>query len=197
MQQPLEPAGSLTIRTDRLDRGHHRGGDGGRIVLRIYTEEVNYRAEPLLAGALRRPTYMASNVLVALIGLAIAMLVAGMLLGAVVAAQDDAFSVSDVVRQSIVTIPAVWALVALVLAAVGAAPSRRVIGWIGIVATFGLTILGPTFNLPDWALDVSPLRHVPNILAPTVDWMGLLWIAGAIAVLLTVGFVGYRRRDII
>ena len=143
---------------------------------------------------------MASNVLVALIGLAIAMLLAGLLLGAVVAGQDDALSVSDVVRRSIVTIPAVWALVALValvLAAVGAAPSRRVIGWIGIVATFGLTILGPTFNLPDWALDVSPLRHVPNILAPTVDWMGLLWIAGAIAVLLTVGFVNCCRRDII
>jgi ABC-2 type transport system permease protein len=86
---------------------------------------------------------------------------------------------------------------ALAVAAVGAAPSKRVVGWMGIVATFGLTILGPTFKLPDWAMAASRLRHVPNMLAPTDDWTGLRWIAGAIAVLLTVGFIGYRRRDII
>ncbi len=41
------------------------------------------------------------------------------------------------------------------------------------MATFGLTILGPTFKLPDWVLGISPLRHVPNVTAVSPDWSGL------------------------
>ena len=65
-----------------------------------------------------------------------------------------------------------------------------------MVATFGLTILGPTFNLPDWVLDISPLRHVPNVTAASPDWTGLVWLSGFIVVFSAIGFVGFRRRDI-
>jgi ABC-2 type transport system permease protein len=170
---------------------------GVQIVLRVYAEEVDYRVEPLLAGSLRRQTYLAGNALVAFLGTAVALLVAGTGLGLVAAAKDDTISAANVVKQSLVTIPALWTLVALALAAVGAVPRLRMIGWLGVVATFGLTILGPTFNLPDWALGFSPLRHVPNVTAPSPDWTGLAWLAGFIVLFLTVGFVGYRRRDIV
>ena len=96
-----------------------------------------------------------------------------------------------------VTIPAVWALVGLALAAVGAAPRLRMVAWLGIVATFGLTILGPTFNTPEWALNFSPLHHIPNVVAPSPDWTGLAWVSGFAIAFLAIGFLGYRRRDIL
>ncbi|TCC66539.1 multidrug ABC transporter permease [Kribbella pittospori] len=170
---------------------------GVQVILRIYAEEIDYRVEPLLAGSLRRHTYLASNVLVALAGSAVALLVAGVGLGLVASARDDAVAVGDVVRQALVTIPAVWVLIGLAVATVGAAPTRRLVAWLGIVATFGLTILGPTFNLPDWALDISPLRHVPNVTAASPDWTGLAWLCGIAVLFTTIGFVGYRRRDIV
>lgn len=170
---------------------------GVQVILRVYAEEIDYRVEPLLAGSLRRPTYLASNVLVAMLGTAAALLVAGVCLGLVASAKDDSISFGNVVEQSLVTIPAVWVLVGLAIAAVGAAPSRRLIAWLGVVATFGLTILGPTFKLPDWALDISPLRHVPNVTAASPDWTGLVWLTAVVVLFLAVGFAGFRRRDVI
>lgn len=170
---------------------------GVQVILRVYAEELDYRVEPLLAGSLRRTTYLASNAVVALVGTAIAMLVAGTGLGIVSHAQDDSVAVGDVWTQALATIPAVWVLVALAIAAVGAAPSRRLVAWLGVVATFGLTILGPTFKLPDWALDISPLRQVPDVTAATPDWAGLGWLGLVAAALLAIGFVGFRRRDVL
>jgi ABC-2 type transport system permease protein len=170
---------------------------GVQVILRIYAEEIDYRVEPLLAGALRRHSYLASNVLVAFAGTALALLVAGTGLGLVASSKDDSVSIGNVVQQALVTIPAVWVLVGLAVAAVGAAPTRRLVAWLGVVATFGLTILGPTFKLPDWALDISPLRHVPNVTAASPDWTGLVWLCGIAVLFTAIGFAGYRRRDVI
>lgn len=170
---------------------------GVQVALRIYAEEIDYRVEPLLAGALRRQVYLASNAVVAFAAPAVALLVAGTALGLVAAAENDTISAGDVIVQAAVTIPAVWTLIALAFAAVGAAPSRRLVGWLGVVATFGLTLLGPTFNLPGWALAISPLRHAPNVTLTAPGWSGLGWLATVTALFLTIAFTGFRRRDIV
>ena len=169
---------------------------GVQIIMRIHTEETDNRVEPLLAGALRRPTYLAVNVLLACAATALAMLLAGIGLGWVAHRHDAAISQGQVTVQALVTAPAVWVLVALATAAVGAHPSRRLVGWLGVLATFGLTLLGPTFNLPESVLTISPLRHVPTIGAADPAWAQLGWLAAALVVFLGVGFAGFRRRDI-
>jgi ABC-2 type transport system permease protein len=170
---------------------------GVQIVLRIHGEEVDYRVEPLLAGSLRRSTYLASNAAIALLGPTVGLLLAGSALGIVAHANRDSIAVADVIKQSLATTPAVWTLIGLSVAAVGAAPSRRLIAWLAVVATFGLTILGPTFKLPNWALDISPLRHVPNVTAASPDWAGLGQLTLTLLLFLAIGFAGFRRRDIL
>ena len=169
---------------------------GVGIVMRTYAEESQWRADPLLAGSLTRPRHLASNAVVAFGGPAVAMLVAGVVIGLVAASREPAISATDVLEQSLVTTPAVWVLVALALAAVGARPAARLVGWLGIVATFALTILGPTFKLPAWILGISPMWHVPTVTATQPDWTGLAWLALAATLLTTAAFTGYRRRDI-
>jgi ABC-2 type transport system permease protein len=170
---------------------------GVQVVLRMYAEETDYRVEPLLAGSVTRAVYLASNALVAFAAAAVALLVAGSGLALVAASGSSTVAAGDVLRQAVVTIPAVWTLVALALAVVGARPAVRVVAWLGIVATFGLTILGPTFRLPAWALDISPLRHVPAVTAADPGWTGLAWLAAATAGFLLVAFTGFRRRDVL
>ncbi|AWB92589.1 ABC transporter permease [Aeromicrobium chenweiae] len=168
---------------------------GVQVALRIRAEEVAGRVEPLLAGSLRRQVYLASNLVVGLAGSALAMVTTGITLG--LAGPRDDVSARDVVEQAAATVPAVWLLVAIAFAAVGGAPRVRLIGWVGVVASFGLTILGPTFKLPDWALDISPFRHVPAVTGPSPDWSGLAWLCAVTLVLLTAAFAGFRRRDVL
>lgn len=169
---------------------------GVQVVMRVHAEETDLRLEPLLSASLRRRTYLASNAVVALAATAAAMLVAGTTLGLVASAAEDSISFGDVLAQAAVTVPAVWVLVALALAAVGAAPALRAAGWLGVVVTFGLTILGPTLDLPQRVLDVSPLAHVPRVTEAAPDWAGLAGLGAVAIVLLVAGFVGFRRRDV-
>ena len=170
---------------------------GVQIVLRMYTEESQDRVDPLLAGALRRPSYLASNALLAFAASATAMVVSGAVIGAVAARVETTVSANDVMEQALVTIPAVWTLVALALAAVGAWPAARLVGWLGIVGAFALTLLGPLFRLWTWILAISPLWHIPNVTASSPDWSGLAWISLASGVFVAVAFIGFRARDIL
>jgi hypothetical protein len=93
------------------------------------------------------------------------MAVAGTVLGLVAQSAGSGISASDVLGQAVAGIPAVWALVAVALAAVGANPRIRLVGWLAPVATFALTIFGPLFRLWNFFLGISPFWHVPNITA--------------------------------
>lgn len=169
---------------------------GVGIVMRAYAEEAEWRTDPLLAGSLTRSRHLASTAALALTGVALAMLLAGTMIGLVAAAREPAISAGDVLGQAVATIPAVWVLVGLAIAAYGARPALRLVGWLGIVATFALTILGPIFRLWDWVLGISPMWHVPTVTATQPDWSGLVWLALLASLLTSLGFRGYRRRDI-
>lgn len=166
---------------------------GVQIVNRIILEENEFRVEPLLAGSVRRSTYLASNLAIAYLTPAICLLIAASVIGLVAA--NTGIAIGDVLTQAAVTIPAVWTLIAVGAAAVGARPALRLAGWLAIIAAFGLTILGPTFKLPDWALSISPLHDVPNITA-SPHWTGLTIVIAVFAALTTIAFTGFRRRDI-
>jgi ABC-2 type transport system permease protein len=87
-------------------------------------------------------------------------------------------------------------MIAVGLAAVGARPAIRMLGWLVIVASFALTQLGPTFKLPNWALGISPLYHVPNVTVASPNWTGLVALILIACALTAVAFAGYQRRDI-
>ncbi len=168
---------------------------GVQIVTRIIVEENNFRVDPLLAGALRRRTYLASNLAIAYLTPAICLLIAATVIGLVAASTGTGIAFRDVLAQAAATIPAVWTLIAVGAAAVGARPAVRLAGWLAIIGAFGLTILGPTFKLPGWALSISPLHHVPNITA-SPHWTGLAIVSVVFGLLTAVAFAGFRHRDI-
>jgi len=123
-------------------------------------------------------------------------LIAGTLVAWLASAGDVGVTFSDVVVQAVATIPASWTVVAVAVAVVGARPVVSLVAWVGVVATFALTLLGPTFGLDDWVLGISPFWHVPNTAVADPDWSGLGWISLVTLGLLLVGFAGFRRRDL-
>ncbi|MBT0994697.1 ABC transporter permease [Cellulomonas sp. DKR-3] len=169
---------------------------GVQVMLRVRAEELEDRVEPVLAGAVARPRYLASNVLVALGSPTVFVLVAGTLVATLAAGADIGVDFGDVVLQAVVTVPAVWTVVALSVAVVGARPAAGLAAWLGVLVSFVLTLLGPTFGLDDWVLGISPFWHVPHASGPDPDWTGLGWVTLFTAGFLLVGFAGFRRRDL-
>lgn len=169
---------------------------GIQTVLKVRSEEIEDRVEPLLAGAITRPRYYASNVVLALIASAVYVLLAGTIIAVLASQADVGLNLGDSILQAVATIPAVWTVVALSTAVVGARPVFLLAAWVGVVVSFALTLLGPMFNLWDWILGISPFWHIPNVTLGDADWSGLGWISLFTLFFLLVGFVGFRRRDL-
>ncbi|QDB78740.1 multidrug ABC transporter permease [Georgenia wutianyii] len=169
---------------------------GVQTMLKVRSEEMEDRVEPVMATAVTRSRYYVGNVLLALGAPTIYLLIAGTLVAALASGSDIGVTFSDVLLQALATVPAVWTVVAVSAAVIGARPAVSLAAWIGVVASFGLTLLGPTFGLDDWVLGISPFWHVPEVTATAVDLTGLLWITLFTTGFLLIGFAGFRRRDL-
>ncbi|WP_228373365.1 ABC transporter permease [Demequina gelatinilytica] len=167
-----------------------------QIILRVRKEEMDDRVEPLIATPTSRARYYASNVVVAM-GAAVAFLViAGVIVAGFASSADIGVTYGQAFGQALATIPAVWTVIAVAVAVVGARPKVSIAAWAGVLLSFGLTLLGPTFGLDDWVLAISPFYHVPAVATSTVEWAGLGVVFLVGAALVTVGFAGFRRRDL-
>ena len=123
-------------------------------------------------------------------------LIAGNVIAALASHAGIGVNFGDVTLQAVATIPAVWTVIAVSVAVIGARPIVSLAAWLGVFASFVLTLLGPTFKLWDWILAISPYWHIPNVTDASPDWSGLAWISLVTLLLLLVGFAGFRRRDL-
>ena len=169
---------------------------GVQVMLKVRSEELEDRVEPVIAAGATRSRYYASNVLVALVMPAWCLLVAGTLIATLASTANIGVTFGDVLLQAVATVPAVWTVVAVSIAVVGARPHVALAAWIGVLLSFALTLLGPTFKLWDWILAISPFWHVPNVTLADANWVGLLWISLVTVLFIVIGFVGFRRRDL-
>lgn len=170
---------------------------GVQIMNRLRTEEEEFRVEPLLATPLSRVRMFLAPVGTALLVTGVLILLAGAVVGLFVANGDNGVTFGETLLQALATVPAIWAVVGVSVLVIGARPQVAIAAWIGVVASFGLTLLGPTFRLPDWVLGISPFHHIPTVSSDGATWTGLTVVGIVALALMVVGLVGYRRRDII
>ncbi|MGV9817204.1 ABC transporter permease [Nocardia xishanensis] len=166
-------------------------------VLRARGEETGGRAEPILAAPVSRDRWLASHLTVALGGAAFVLacggLGAGLSYGLTVA---DAFPPLRMTGAALVSLPAVWAVIAVATIACGWAPKAAVpLAWTVFAYCAVAALFTTAFDLPDWFDEASPFTHLPRAPLQSVTAAPIL-VTTAIAVAgLTAGFAGFRRRD--
>jgi ABC-2 type transport system permease protein len=171
---------------------------GIQAALRVRSEETEQRAEPVLATAVSRASWLGSHVLVALGGSALLLAVAGLAAGLTNGAQDGDLgpALRRLLPAALVQVPAVWVLVAIVVVLVGLAPRAATGAWGALIAFLLIGELGPLLDVDQAVRDVSPFAHVPRLPGGDYTSAPLLGLVATAAVLLVVGFVGFRRRDL-
>jgi ABC-2 type transport system permease protein len=160
-------------------------------------EETAGRAEPVLGTALSRTRWIAAHVVIALVGGAVLLLIAGATLGLGAAATSgDGAYVGRVIGAALAYTPAVWLTTALTVAAFGVLPRAAGIAWALLGYAVFVVYLGSLLNLPGWLMNLSPYQHVPRLPASGFTATPLIVLTLIAAGLLTVGFAGFRRRDL-
>ncbi|WP_280305013.1 ABC transporter permease [Nocardia neocaledoniensis] len=167
-------------------------------VLHLHEEENTDRAESVLAAAVSRSGYAASHLLFAILGPAVALLVAGLGIGVVWGASvgDVGGRLGDSLAAVAVQLPAVWVVTAIALLLFGLLPKYAAAAWAVLSAMIGIELLGAFGTLPQGVLDLVPFVHPPKLPGGTFEITPILWLLLVAAAGIAVGLIAFRRRDL-
>ncbi|MFG2063568.1 ABC transporter permease [Micromonospora sp. NPDC048871] len=167
-------------------------------LLRTRTDEADGILEALLATAVSRTRWLGTQVLGAVLGAAVLMLLAGLTtgLGYGVAAGDPVGWAVELAGAALLRLPALLVVAGVVTALFGALPRLSVaLSWTALIAFLLLGQLGSVLDLPQAALNLSPYTHVPSVPAVDPTAPPLLILTAVAVVLLAVGLAAFRHRD--
>lgn len=169
---------------------------GMSLALRPSGEERSGRAEPVLASATSRTSWLGAHALHAFALPAALLLALGLVVGLVSGGQGDVPGMGALLAASAARLPAIAVMVAVALLASAAVPTwSSAIGWGWLALAFGLGELGSTIGLPNWLIKVSPFAHVPQLPGGDFSAMPSLVLCAIAAALTALAFTAYRRRD--
>lgn len=168
------------------------------LTLRLRHEEAGQHTETLLSGSVSRSRWLTGHLVLALLGSASAIVIAGMVAGLTygIAAHDVGGKLFMVVGTALVQLPAVWLPAAVAVALFGLAPRYSPVAWGVLVAFVALYLIGELSGLPQWVLDLEPFAHVPLVSGHTVTPVPLLALLTIDAGLIALGTAAFQRRDV-
>ncbi|MFA1542885.1 ABC transporter permease [Actinomadura monticuli] len=171
-----------------------------QVLLRMRAEEVGGTLESVLTTPVSRPRWVVSHVANACLGTTVLLLVFGtsMALTAGAVLGGTSAQLRDLVAGGLVQLPAVLLIGGVVVAAVGLLPrAAGAVSWtVLILATLLGPVFGPSLNLPDRMLDLSPFTHIPKVPLAGVTPVSAVVLLALSAALATTGIISTRRRDI-
>jgi ABC-2 type transport system permease protein len=168
------------------------------VVLRLRSEEVEGRADPVLATPVSRLRWMGSHLFCAALNSTILLLVLGLTigLGYGLNSGDLAYDLPRLLARTLTTLPAVWLMAGIAAALYGLLPRFAVAGTWGVLVIFLILELGWELQQISQAVfNISPFAYVHwSIQVTALSLMGLTLVAAA---LIGIGLFGFQRRDVV
>lgn len=166
--------------------------------LKLRSEEVKNHSEFLLTNAVSRTRWTLSNMLFAFIGPAAVLLIfiLSYSLSYALISGNISHDIPQLISAALVYLPAIWVMVGISVALFGIIPRLTSLSWAALGLFFIINLLADFLDVNQGVLDISPFTHVPNLLVgDTVGWsLGLVLIVAI--VLVFIGIIGFRQRDI-
>ena len=166
-------------------------------VLRLRSEEVSGRADPVLATPVGRQRWAWSHLSVALVGSVTLALVCGLAMGAGAAiVLGDTARIGELTAAGLVMVPAMWLLAGATLLVYGLLPRWSLAAWALVAWVFVAAMFGILLDLPQWLLNLSPFQHVPALPAASMSWPPIVLLTAVAATLIAAGLAALDRRDL-
>lgn len=165
-------------------------------VLRLRSEELSGRVDPVLATPVSRRRWASSHLAVALIGTALLALVCGAAMGlgtALVLA--DIGRLGELTAAGLVMVPAMWVMAGVTMLLYGLRPRWALAAWAAVAWVFVAAMFATVLDLPQWALNLSPFQHVPALPAVSMTWLPLVILTVVAGAVIAAGLAALDRRD--
>ena len=165
---------------------------------KLWSQESQRYSEMLLTNSVSRSKWAVSNLIFAVLGPALVIILFSLALGLAYgySSGDISIDLPHIVVASLAYLPAVWMLTGITMLLFGMIPRLTSLSWAALGLFLLVDLLGEFFDFDEWILNLSPFTHVPKLLAGDTVSTSLGWLFILAAVLIIVGVMGYRRRDI-
>ncbi|MFC6288839.1 ABC transporter permease [Levilactobacillus angrenensis] len=173
---------------------------GMQLILKLHTDETRGWLEALYARPLSRTHVLFSYVGIAFVTSTLAFI--GGLAGIVVMGDaslthvKDGISATEFWHGVAAQLPEIWVFLALSVLLVGCWPRLKTLSWLYLALGFISVYMGSLLKLPDWVKNVTPTGWMPRVPQHALDWTTFSWMVVLAVVLILIGWLGYRRRDL-
>ncbi|MTD31254.1 ABC transporter permease [Planomicrobium sp. YIM 101495] len=167
------------------------------VVLKLKSEETKNLTENFYSRAVSRNYVLGSYCLLSvLVSLTMQTAVAFGLWSVGGAVMDEGLSFTTTFSSAYVYLPAMWVVIGLAAALLGAAPKLTSLVWLYIIYCFVVVYLKDLLRFPEWMNQLSAFEHVPQIPVDEMNFVMLAVLTGGAILFLVVGFIGYNKRDL-
>jgi ABC-2 type transport system permease protein len=165
-------------------------------VLRLRSEELSGRVDPILATATPRSRWMLSHLVVAVGGTTLVMLATGVSVGVGYAvASRDRSMVAPLAGAGLAFVAAMLVFAGVGLMLHGLSPRWSMATWGFYAFALVVGMLGEMLDLPQWMMNLSPFQHVPALPAASFEWLPIVALLVVAALAATIGRIALERRD--
>jgi len=172
------------------------------VVLKIRGEETSGRAENSLTRSVSRTRYFSGFMFFAfittyLMPLAFAIGLWGM--GRTVLENPSDLPLFGTLAANLIYLPALWFMLSIAVFLIGWFPKRTGLVWGYFGFSFITVMLGPMLEevLPQAVVNIGMFSMIPRLPLDSVNWWVLAMMTIAAVVLVVLGFIGFKRRDVI
>ncbi|WP_117149404.1 ABC transporter permease [Paraliobacillus zengyii] len=166
-------------------------------LVKIKAEEKQQRTEHLLARAISKPRLLASYLIIAFLTSIVMLAVSVLGLASTgLAVLEIDISFTTLLQAMIVYLPALWVMLGVTTLLIGIGPRFSAFSWFYLLYAFFVVYLGGLLEFPKWLANLSPFAHIPQLPVEEINYYSLISLTVIAGVLILIGFIGYRKRDV-
>jgi ABC-2 type transport system permease protein len=163
----------------------------------LVADERARRLTPLFSAPVPRRRLLGTEIATATVGVLMLHAAAGLAIWTGSKITGAPLGIGDALTGALNTAPIAWLSVGAASLAVGWLPSAvGAIGALPVAGGFLLNVITQSIGGPDWVVNLSPFVHLAAVPNAPPDWVAIVVMALIGAVLVTVGLLGYSRRDL-
>jgi ABC-2 type transport system permease protein len=172
---------------------------GLQTLLRMRGDETAGRAELLLSTPTSRVAWLLGPLLLAVLAAAVVCVVSGAVAGlsflATPGSADDRFATS--LLAGVAQLPMVICFLGIAALALAVLPrAATAIAWGALAVGYALGPLGGILQLKQWARDISPFEHTPQVPGSDPDWGPAMIVLAVGVAAAVIAAIAMRRRQV-
>jgi len=164
---------------------------------RMISEERKGRQEQLYALPISRLKMYSTYTIIAWVLGAIAQFAATLGIYLAQSGNKNALSFMDVFKPGMVWVPAIFFVLGLLGLLIAFAPRFTGVIWVYVGFAFFMSYIGNLIKFPAWVNNLDVFHHIPKLPTDAMNWTNFSIILGLALIFVIVGFIGYRKRDLI